>query len=565
MKPLRADPDDFLLAGLPKGPARAFKAAPLFTDFCKQIGVQLEPGQWVITRVCYDGIEPKDLEGPDRGIAYEVFGNLDVIPPAARRIVLGVAGARGGKTYVLGALRILHLALTVPLTSLAPGQVASGPIIAPDKDLAFESLRYVQGAVASHPGLAAMVVGKPDAAESIDLARDGRVVEIVVRAASGKGSTGRGRSLFGFEMGETAFFRDSNYQVNDAEIFKALSPRLLPGAQGIVDSTPWAQVGLLYDLFVANHPNPAVAGVLEKPQRLGTAIAFHATTLRLRDTELTRAIVAAEEATDPENATREFGAQFMGASAETFFDPLTLARCIDDTLVLPLVPEPGDVVASGGDLGFAKNSSALAITHRRDGQISLAELLEKRPQEGAALVPSAVCREYAETIVRHHGSYLMADGHYKQTAIEHVGAAGLGFVDAPTVPAEAFIVARTKMRETLPAVDAEGHPTTKPVVRIPNHPRLIRQLRETLSRRGSGGTLTIVLPKWRTGEHGDLAQAFVLSIFQQSGERVPKPPPPPGSVEADEAAAMAAREKRRMELQRGGASSARERWRPGQR
>src|SRR6185436_12399976 len=246
--------------------------------------------------------------------------------------VVAVCGARGGKTYVLVALRILHLALTVSLDTLAPGEVASAPIIAPDKDLAEQALNYVKGAVDSDPELRASVLSR--GAEHIELRReDGRSVEIVVKAASARGRTGRGRSLVAAAMEEAAFFRDADFQVNDEEIYKALSPRILPGGQLIIDSTPWAQVGLLYDLFAANHPAPACAGLAVPAQNAGTAIALHASTLRLRDVPLTRDIVSSERKRDSENAAREYDAMFMAAGTSTFFDAHTIAQCIDDTLV----------------------------------------------------------------------------------------------------------------------------------------------------------------------------------------------------------------------------------------
>lgn len=527
------DPLAYLTCGAPAAEQRARFAhasgAISFVDFCEHIGVTLEPGQRVAALVAYDGIEPEDLEGDDRAIAREMFGDIDRIEPNARRIVVAVCGARGGKTYVLVALRILHLALTVPLDTLAPGEVASAPIIAPDKDLAEQALNYVKGAIDSDPDLRASVLSR--GAEHIELRReDGRSVEIVVKAASARGRTGRGRSLVAAAMEEAAFFRDATFQVNDDEIYKALSPRILPGGQLIVDSTPWAQVGLVYDLFAANHPNPERAGLHVPAQTLGTALALHASTLRLRDVELTRTIVASERARDPENAAREYDALFMVAGTATFFDAASIAACIDDR-PLPHAPEPGDEVTSGADLGFAKNSSALYIAHRRGGVAWPGALIEKKPQEGALLKPSAVVMEFADEIVRHHGSYLMADGHYKATAIEHLTPVGIGFVDAPTSPAEAFIAVRTAMRE--------GR------VRIPNEPRLIRQLRETMGRKGAGGSVTIVLPKWRTGEHGDLVSAFVLAVYQAVGERVPIAGPAPGTREWDLAQADASRERRR--------------------
>lgn len=532
-----------------------FVPSPRFTDFCAQIDVTLEPGQRVACLVAFDGVDPVDLSAEGRVLARQMFGDVDRIEAARRAIIVAVCGARGGKTYVFGALRLLHLALTVDISMLAPGEVASGPLIAPDMDLATQALRFVQGAIASHPALRKMVLGKPDAAESIDLIRDGRIIEIVVRSASGKGRTGRGRSLFGAVMEESAFFHDKDYAVNDAEIFRAITPRLLPGAQLIVSSTPWAQVGLLFDLFVANHPNPECAGAdasmlgEESDIDPGTAIAFHAPTLLLRSSETIRAMVAREYALDGDNAAREYGAQFMSASAETFFDAATLAKCIDASLALPTMPLPGDEVTSGGDLGFSKNSSALVIAHRRDviektkdpdtgkdvettvNRITVADIREKKPQEGAALKPSEVCKEFTTAIAAHHGSFLMADGHYKATAIEHLTDAGLAFVEAPVKPADAFIATRAAMRE--------GR------VKLPNHGRLLKQLRETMAKRGSAGTITIVLPKWKTGEHGDIASAFVLAVYQAAGERVPAPKPIPGTTEAFEAEAAASREKRR--------------------
>jgi hypothetical protein len=476
-----------------------------------------------------------------------MFGPVDRFTEAARRILVGVCGARGGKTYVFAALRILHLALTVSLETLAPGEVASAPIVAPDKDLAEQALNYVTGAVDSKPELAALVESR--GAEHIDLRRsDGHIVEVVVRAASARGRTGRGKSLVGAVMEEAAFFRDANYQVNDDEVFKALSPRVLPGGQLIILSTPWAQIGLLYELFAANHPNPACAGLTVPARCAGTAMAMHASTLRLRDVPLTRAIVAVEEDLDADNAAREFGAQFMSAGTETFFDALTIAKCVDPALVLPFLPEPGDEVTSGGDLGFSKNSSALVVSHRREQMMTLARIIEKKPAEGLLLKPSEVVKEFAEAIVEHQGSALMADGHYKATAIEHLNPTGLGFIDAPLSPAESFVKVRTAMRE--------GR------VKFPNHPRLLRQLRETMSRRGSGGAVTIILPKWKTGEHGDLVSAFVLSIYQAVGDVAKSPPPKQGTKEHDEAQAQALRERRRREVERQttGTGSFADRW-----
>ncbi len=492
-----------------------------FVDFCAEIKVTLSQGQRVVALVAYDGVEPKDLPQADRDVAQTIFGNVDTVPKGARDVVVGVCGARAGKTYVLEALRLLHLALTVDLSPLAPGEVASAPIIAPDKELATQALNYVKGAIASRPAMAAMVPRALDLDPGqgpIMIARDGRLVEIVCRAASARGRTGRGRSLVAAVLDEGAFFRDSTYQVNDEEIFKAVRPRVLPGGQTLIYSTPWAQSGLLWSLFAANHPNPGCAGIATPPLLRGDALALHAPTLLLRTDETIRSVVEAEERRDPENALREYGACFMDQGSSAFFDAACLAASIDFSAPLLTLPAGGEEVASGCDLGFAANSTTLAVTHHVNGNISLAELLELRPTPETPLKPKEVFSTLASRLKVHGARTLMADGHYREAIVEACAEARIGFLDAPRDPAEAFVRARALMRDGK--------------VKIPNHERLIRQMREVVGRKLMGGRVQAVLPKWRDGSHGDLVSAFVLAVSQFGGDRAPLPPPTPGTAEA---------------------------------
>ena len=76
------------------------------------------------------------------------------------------------------------------------------------------------------------------------------------------GSALRGRSLVGAVLDEAAFFRDEDYSVNDAEIYRAVAPRILPEGQTIIASTPWAEgVGLLQQ--------PTMTKVLDRMERDG--------------------------------------------------------------------------------------------------------------------------------------------------------------------------------------------------------------------------------------------------------------------------------------------------------
>src|SRR5882762_6686707 len=107
--PQAATPRD-LLAELQRrgGSALAsFEVLARFTAFCEWIDVTLTPAQRVYCLVAYDGMQPCELEGDERAMARRLFGEVDVILDDARSEVWTLAGGRAGKTYVLGALRLV--------------------------------------------------------------------------------------------------------------------------------------------------------------------------------------------------------------------------------------------------------------------------------------------------------------------------------------------------------------------------------------------------------------------------------------------------------------------------
>jgi hypothetical protein len=219
----------------------------------------------------------------------------------------------------------------------------------------------------------------------------------------------------------------------------------------------------------------------------------------------------------------------MAGGTTVFFDAGLIESCVDDTITGGRVAKPGELVRAGADFGFRSDSSALAIGHLVGELVVCAELLERRPEPGKPLVPSETVRDFRDRCYAHGASFVTADGHYREAIVEHLGT--LPFADAPSQPHEAFVRVRTLMRE--------GR------IRIPRHERLIRQLREVEARPLPGGGMSIHMPRWRTGGHGDLAQAFVLMAASLGGERIEELPPQPGTVEWE----AVQREKRRREYQ----------------
>jgi hypothetical protein len=478
-----------------------------FVDFCAWLGVTLTPGQSELARVAFDGAEPVD-----RGLAQRLFG--DAVPMGRRSVVAAVCGARAGKSYVLVALRLVHGMLVRDVSALPSGVRAAALIIAPRDDLRSEVYRYALGAVRSKPELARMVTATT--ADVFRLRRpDGFEVEFKTGVATSGGTAARGQWWTDFALDECAFFRDSSFKVNDEELFRAGSARVLPGGQTIIASTPWAEAGLLHRMWKKRPEDTTVV---------------HAPTLALNDSELTRAIIKRAEESDADNAKREFGAQFMTSGTTVFFESATLDRATTHP-PMHFDIQPGDSIAAGGDFGFRADSSALVMAALRDGVIHVFDGTEERPGD-EPLRPSVTVSSFAKCIAGRCG-YLMADGHYREAISELLEAHGLVFAPAPTQPAETYVRARMLLREG--RIKIHG---------VDFRERLLQQLREVHGKPTSGGGMSIVHPRWATGGHGDLAAAFVLAVWQVTGDVVPEPVPAAGT----DAWLERARERRREKL-----------------
>lgn len=505
-----------------QAPALATEAVVVpesFVAFCTWLGVDLTPGQLEFARVAYDGLEPLD-----RGLAARIFcadAENDTVPVGRRRVVAAVCGRRAGKSYVMVALRMVHGMLVRDVPPLPPGIRAVSMIIAPRSNMRDEVFRYALGAVESKPELRAMLVS--DKAEEFTLRRpDGKHVTFEVGVATAGGTAARGRWFLDFALDECAFFRDSSFKVNDEELYRAGSAVLLEGGQILITSTPWAEGGLLYRMWKERPDNAHVA---------------HAPTLVMNDNHITRAAVAAAEADDPDNAAREFGARFMTSGTTVFFESSTLDAMLDDE---PFTLRSGDVVGAGGDFGFRGDSSALLMVALRQGVLHFFAGTEERPSEGAPLKPSQTVARFAEVIDGRCG-YVSADRHHRESIEEHLQTHKLVYAPAPALPVDNYVRARQLLREGVVRFHEPNF--EKSLV-----DRLLQQLRETKGKPTAGGGMSIVHPRWATGGHGDIADAFTIALWYVCGTPISTPDPEQGTKEW-EAAEREKRQRRMLERQ----------------
>jgi hypothetical protein len=461
-----------------------------FVDFASMLRVELTPAQRVLALVAFDGVEPEQLESPERELATRLFGPVDAVPSAARAVVLVKKGARVGGSYIFGALYSLWRALGADLSTLAPGEQATALIVAPDQRLGRQVLRYSLGAAKSAAPIARLI--ENETAEGFLLRRpDGKAVVIEVLPATRGGSALRGRSLVSAVLSEASFFRDDAAVVNDQELYRAVAPRVLAGGLVVIESTPWAEQGLVYDLFTKNWGEPS------------TCLAADAPTLLLRPDAATAALVARERERDPENARREFGGEFLSGGSSLYFGP-ELAAAIDRGLGIRTSAPDGVRVTVGGDIGLVRDASAFAAVHRLGDHITLAELLELRPKKGSPLRLSEVVRAGCEFAERHGARVIHVDDHVLPPAQEHLlpGFELKRIRGGNEAKGERYRLLKEALRREL--VHIPG-----PLVRV------VSQLADVVGRPGAGGIMSITMPR-RAGTHGDAAAAFVVAASQAS-------------------------------------------------
>lgn len=461
-----------------------------FTRFCEGVGIELRPGQRVLCKVAFDGLDPVDLVGEERELARRIFGATERVTAAQRVVVNATCGGRAGKTRLLCAMRLLHLGLTFDLSRLAPGESGYGMIVGPKMTHAKQGLAYVRGAVRMVKALSDSVL--VDNKEELVLRRGkGRTISFLCAAASAKGDTQRGKSLFGAAMEEAAFFRDEETgAVNDVELFQAMLPRVMLGGQLVIASTPWTETGLLWDLHERNFGHPV------------DALAAHAPTLVLRDEPDVREKVEALRVQDPANARREYDAVFVKTDASSFFDGPTVEAAVCSEAA---TAQPGDILTAGGDFGFVRNTSALVVGAWRGGVYHVLRVVERIPGD-TPLVPSETILAFGREARDAGATTIVCDGHYREAVREHLYTSGVYLSAAPEGQqgkADTYAKLRMLLRE--------GR------VRLPDGPRLLKQLREVSAKLLAGGGIAISSPTWTDGAHGDLVAALVLATWQDHG------------------------------------------------
>lgn len=475
--------------------SRAPRRQP-FVGFCTEVlGLELTPAWRALLTVTIDGVQPRALRGKDREIARELFGDVDEIDPRVRRVLVWRLGRASGKSTIAAALAI-YGAWTADLSRVGRGQVAHAFVVSPSKPISKIAVGIARALVVGTP-LERHVVNRADSSDGFMLRRiDTRVVAIRCVAASKGGANLRGVDVVVLVLDESEFFASGevgDFAITDRDQLAAAMPRLIESA--LLISTPWPSENVTGELFERN---------FGKPQ---DAVAALGTSMQMRPSDRLARDIENEMSRDEETARREYFCE-AGPRGGSHIFVEGLKDAVEPGRALTITAPAGSSVGAGGDLGLERDASAVAIVAKHaassgQDEFALVEFDEVRPAKGSPLAPGYVVRERFAPVMRRHGCRsIMLDAHYRQSAVEHLGAEGLKFDEAPDGNQgkyDSYMFLRGLLRA--------GH------LHLPNSARLLAQLRAVVATPIAGGKTRITSPRRAGSGHGDLVSALVLAVW----------------------------------------------------
>ena len=353
-----------------------------------------------------------------------------------------LCGRRAGKSRI-AALVAVYIALFAPV-KLAPGERGAVLVLANGIDQAGLVFSYAKAFITESPVLQREIVS---VTKSEIRLRNG--ITIAVHANSFRSV--RGWTSLACIFDEVSFWRDESFAQPDVETYTAcLGSLLTTNGMLIGISTGYRRAGLLYAKY-RDHFGEDTADVLVVQ---GSSRTFNAT--------LSEAGIAAMRAADPTAHASEWDAEFR-ADLSAFLDDELVERAVDYDRPLELSAMTNTSYDAFTDAagGTGNDAYAIAIGHKQGENFIIDVVRGTRP--GVPFDPAAVTEEYAQ-LLRSYRTYSVTGDHYTAAWVSSAWTKhGITYRQSDLSKSEIYL-------ECAPLF-ARG------LVRLPNHPKLLRELR----------------------------------------------------------------------------------------
>lgn len=450
------------------------------------------------------------------------FGNAK--PPSGLGRVLAplelllLAGIRSAKSLIAAATAF-RAVQCVDVSRLRPGEIARISTISVDKDKARVIFNHLVGTVQAKPALCLALADEPT--EDTILLRQldtGAIIEVLVTAGRRAGSSLVGRWMAGVYFDEAArMVGADDGVVNLEDSRRAVLGRMLPGAQVLYLSSPWAPYGPVYQMTEEYFGRPT--------QQL---VVIRAPGPVMNPVHWTKAAIEKLKKQDPIAYKTDVLGEFADAEYTVFsIDDLEELTLDEDEIK----PQPGFNYIATMDPATRSNAWTLTIT-TCNGWEQIPGLgmdktytcvLAKQWVPGLERVsPASVLTEIADTIAPYGLDTVYTD-QYSVDALSDIAA--LLPNDHEGNPRVLTLYEETDN----PASKYDGTKTLQVLVqehrfRFVKNPVMRSDLVRTKKRVTQDG-LKFVLPKTSDGRHGDFVPALSKACLY-----LPEPPTPPAAM-----------------------------------
>lgn len=461
--------------------------------FTSPIGFGIEtasPAQRAVCRIV-QGLPLEELgEDPDVKQMLGYHTCLDPCPPpntAPREIIL-ISGIRTAKSMLAAAIAIVA-SQTCDVSKLSPGDVPRFSILSLDKDKADVVLNHLLGAINSSPALRGLLIDKPKADGLFLRHPSGRPIEIKVVAGARAGGSLVARWSAGCVFDEALRMTGDNDDgvVNWEDGWRAVRGRLLPGAQIISISSPWAPKGALYERINKYWGKPSKqVVVLRAPGPVMNPYYF------------TPELVEELKRTDDGFVYRtDVLGEFADPEANLF--PTALIEA--STRVQPIHHEPNplnDYVAAM-DPATRGDAWSFVIATRVEGKRVVVFNKAWQGNSLAPLSPDAVLREIALICSRYFVDTVETDQFCADALRDIATRYNLNLVITPLTQSN-----KLQLFENMRTWMHEGQ------IELPPDKQVREDLQAVKKRLMPGGSISIVFPRKKT--HADYAPALAMVL-----------------------------------------------------
>ena len=274
---------------------------------------------------------------------------------------------------------------------------------------------------------------------------------IVIAVHSNSFRCVRGRTLVAAILDEVSFWRSEESAAPDTETYSAILPSLLTTNGMLVGiSSPYRRMGLLYNKHKRYFGTDSDDTLVVQ----GSSLTFNRT--------LNADAIQAQREADPTAARSEWDADFRD-DISGFLDDALIDRAVDHSRPLELPPRSDIFYRAFTDVaGGSKGGDAYAIciAHKsKEGRL-IVDVVRARP---GPFDPAEVTKEYAELCKQYRIRSIVGDAYSSEWSASTWKKEGIAYIASPLTASELYI-------EGLPAF-------TRGIVSIPDHPKLLRELR----------------------------------------------------------------------------------------